>query len=444
MHGYKSKSFKPKKSSALSRTKKKLASKAVNKLESGLEAIEKTFIELGEAGEELKAIALEKINKYFKEISVNKIQQEASVLIETDSKNDNYVKNSLKVFDLSDWHCIDDWIFEATEEPEVVTKNNSTVAVEEVITKTNTITEEPEVVTKTPSEDEKETILTEHTLEVEEVIAKNDIITKESEVVTKTPPYEDSTSVVYPLPENWKIINERVRFNQKENVISIEIDSEAIAFSWQQFLVSDGTITNYKKTKLLTKNNLWYLNIDGSIATAHNLIQKFDFSTEVPKSGIYFNPQTQKITIGVNNRNFASNAIATLAQQKRVTALLSLKPASFFLSYSYEITGNVIKAEERVLLTSLNFGRELTHLDNQKILFPPKPKVEVDVIEISFETLKNDIDLAMRDLGWTTEDGKAYLINKYNKKSRLKLTDTELLEFHRNILSMQQQGVSKK
>ena len=46
--------------------KKKLASKAVNKLESGLEAIEKAFIELGETGEELKAIVLKKINEHFK------------------------------------------------------------------------------------------------------------------------------------------------------------------------------------------------------------------------------------------------------------------------------------------------------------------------------------------------------------------------------------------
>ena len=52
-----------------------------------------------------------------------------------------------------------------------------------------------------------------------------------------------------------------------------------------------------------------------------------------------------------------------------------------------------------------------------------------EVVKYDFNEIKDDIDLQMQHLGWSIERGKQYLINTYGKKSRLHLTDEELLEF---------------
>ena len=56
-----------------------------------------------------------------------------------------------------------------------------------------------------------------------------------------------------------------------------------------------------------------------------------------------------------------------------------------------------------------------------------EPKTEV--IEYKFDEIKADIDATMQRLGWTTEQGKQYLIDTYGKKSRIQLSDRELPEF---------------
>lgn len=78
------------------------------------------------------------------------------------------------------------------------------------------------------------------------------------------------------------------------------------------------------------------------------------------------------------------------------------------------------------------FSEQITHgtVDAQNtFVSSPKPQSEVEVIEIDFNDIKADIDALMKRKGWTTEQGRQYLIDTYNKKSRLHLTDEELLEF---------------
>ena len=58
----------------------------------------------------------------------------------------------------------------------------------------------------------------------------------------------------------------------------------------------------------------------------------------------------------------------------------------------------------------------------------PQPE-EVEIIEIDFNDIKADMDLQMQRIGWSTEQGRQYLIDTYGKRSRLHLTDEELLEF---------------
>jgi hypothetical protein len=67
----------------------------------------------------------------------------------------------------------------------------------------------------------------------------------------------------------------------------------------------------------------------------------------------------------------------------------------------------------------------------------PSEPVPVPVIpeEIDYSVLKTKIDVEMKRLAWTTEKGREYLISTYGKKSRLLLTNEELLEFYQYLSS---------
>ena len=67
------------------------------------------------------------------------------------------------------------------------------------------------------------------------------------------------------------------------------------------------------------------------------------------------------------------------------------------------------------------------------------PALEPVVIipeEIDYSVLKTKIDVEMKRLAWTTEKGREYLISTYGKKSRLLLTNEELLEFYNYLSSI--------
>ncbi|MCA2785692.1 hypothetical protein [Microcystis sp. M125S2] len=68
---------------------------------------------------------------------------------------------------------------------------------------------------------------------------------------------------------------------------------------------------------------------------------------------------------------------------------------------------------------------------------PPEPEpVVVIPEEIDYSVLKTKIDVEMKRLAWTTEKGREYLISTYGKKSRLLLTNEELLEFYNYLSSI--------
>lgn len=68
---------------------------------------------------------------------------------------------------------------------------------------------------------------------------------------------------------------------------------------------------------------------------------------------------------------------------------------------------------------------------------PPAPEpVVVIPEEIDYSVLKTKIDVEMKRLAWTTEKGREYLISTYGKKSRLLLTNEELLEFYNYLSSI--------
>ncbi|TRU83597.1 MAG: hypothetical protein EWV76_04025 [Microcystis novacekii Mn_MB_F_20050700_S1] len=83
------------------------------------------------------------------------------------------------------------------------------------------------------------------------------------------------------------------------------------------------------------------------------------------------------------------------------------------------------------LLTELPEEVSLTEED------PPEPEpVAVIPEEIDYSVLKTKIDVEMKRLAWTTEKGREYLISSYGKKSRLLLTNEELLEFYNYLSSI--------
>ncbi|GCL48513.1 hypothetical protein NIES3804_00630 [Microcystis aeruginosa NIES-3804] len=65
----------------------------------------------------------------------------------------------------------------------------------------------------------------------------------------------------------------------------------------------------------------------------------------------------------------------------------------------------------------------------------PEPVVVIPE-EIDYSVLKTKIDVEMKRLAWTTEKGREYLISSYGKKSRLLLTNEELLEFYNYLSSI--------
>ena len=54
---------------------------------------------------------------------------------------------------------------------------------------------------------------------------------------------------------------------------------------------------------------------------------------------------------------------------------------------------------------------------------------EPGVIKYEYQEIVAQIDKEMERIGWSVEDGKKYLCDRYNQKSRLQLSDEELVEF---------------
>ncbi|MEM9274036.1 MAG: hypothetical protein AAGA80_13855 [Cyanobacteria bacterium P01_F01_bin.143] len=59
----------------------------------------------------------------------------------------------------------------------------------------------------------------------------------------------------------------------------------------------------------------------------------------------------------------------------------------------------------------------------------PEPSAPEPPEAFDFNQIRHKIDLEMKRLSWTKEQGRDYLLSTYGKRSRLHLTDDELLEF---------------
>ena len=53
----------------------------------------------------------------------------------------------------------------------------------------------------------------------------------------------------------------------------------------------------------------------------------------------------------------------------------------------------------------------------------------IETVEFDFNEIKNRTDVEIKRLGWTKEQGRDFLLQNYGKRSRLHLTDEELMDF---------------
>ncbi len=65
----------------------------------------------------------------------------------------------------------------------------------------------------------------------------------------------------------------------------------------------------------------------------------------------------------------------------------------------------------------------------------------VDVLpEVNFNEIRHQTDIELKRLGWTRDDGREFLQSRYGKRSRLQLTDSQLLEFLEYLASQPTPG----
>ena len=60
-------------------------------------------------------------------------------------------------------------------------------------------------------------------------------------------------------------------------------------------------------------------------------------------------------------------------------------------------------------------------------------ETETESLYYEWEQIRDEIDFNMKRLGWSKRQGREYLIKRYGKRSRLQLSDEELIEFWRYL-----------
>ncbi|MCH2247227.1 MAG: hypothetical protein MK111_21800 [Crocosphaera sp.] len=85
------------------------------------------------------------------------------------------------------------------------------------------------------------------------------------------------------------------------------------------------------------------------------------------------------------------------------------------------------------------FSEDTQSLEEEAVTtdeFPSETESENEVTDVDYGDVVTEIDQHMERLGWDIEKGQRYLVGKYGVRSRIKLSDRQLLEFLRDLKSM--------
>jgi hypothetical protein len=129
-------------------------------------------------------------------------------------------------------------------------------------------------------------------------------------------------------------------------------------------------------------------------------------------------------------------------------------PAESFLPENLptqlSISSQVLPVQESSSLLAETFQAETTDLDSsedkgdrQNEIFSANLNsfpATIDTVDIDFNKIKQQTDIEIKRLGWTKDDGRDFLKSRYGKRSRLHLTDDQLLEFLRYLEGLPNPG----
>ena len=84
---------------------------------------------------------------------------------------------------------------------------------------------------------------------------------------------------------------------------------------------------------------------------------------------------------------------------------------------------------------TLEDNSQISTEDSTSAAIEPKITQAEPLEEVNFNEIKHQTDLEIKRLGWTKDDGREFLKSRYGKRSRLQLTDNQLLEFLQYLAS---------
>lgn len=140
-----------------------------------------------------------------------------------------------------------------------------------------------------------------------------------------------------------------------------------------------------------------------------------------------------------NNQNKAyRDSLIAETNQLMKTLNFTVEQGRAYLSQHYQKIS-------RLQLTDKELTEFRDYLQNKNNKTKPnnasENKSNIEVVEITFHELLQQIDRLMKQVNWTKKDGEAYLLTNYKKRSRLLLSDEEILEF-RDMLQQKVNNIS--
>ena len=245
--------------------------------------------------------------------------------------------------------------------------------------------------------------------EVRSCIARNSNI---SENIVNRLVQDEDTDVLYNLATNYKTSHKNLELLAKHEQSHIR---SAVA--------SNKNTPQYILEKLAEDRDTSVVcNVASNLSTSLKTLEKLS--------------QHQVISIRVNvakNPNISLNIMKQLMKDNEYsvkTALAANKkiPSSLLNELADNVLNNKYNTQiVSIIIHNPNFTPEL----KQKIdLFYQKNKEKFKLFsESEFDAIKHYTDLEMMRVNWTKEIGRDYLLKTYGKRSRLHLTDAELVEF---------------